>query len=665
MANPVVVLGDRFWRAHFAGDPGVVGKSVRLNGRSYTVVGVAPPGFTSHTGGLRIDVWAPLMMQGHLNPSDPDWDNLFAIGRLAPTTQPEALRQALGSLATRLDASRGRVDRRWQYSVTRLDDILFTPSFDGTLKAIAALLLVVVALVLVVTCSNLAGFLLARAADRRKEMAIRMATGASRGTVVRQMLLEALILALLGGGLGLVVSNWLIQVLLSANPPLPFPMNLDIHLDARVLLYTFGASLAAGIFFGLAPALRATKLAIAPTLREETAGSTGGRGARLRSTLIAGQLALSLLLLVSAGMFINGMREALRVDPGFSTAPAGILTVDLRGSGYRPEQYGEMYVKLREAIARIPGVNRVAVSNRLPMTIGNSGTMLKVPGVQNDRGGNEFYLESATVSPEYFDVLGIRLLQGEAFRETQVAGSAHVAIMNKAAAERLWPGENPIGRSVTIDSVATTIVGVADNARDRGLTEAPRRMLYTPMLQSFSPTMILVARGSVPAARLADEMRRSALGIDPQLFIVDAKSLDQHLGVMYFLPRVAAWLMSGFALLALTLGCIGLYGAVSHAVARRSRELAIRMALGATPGSVVGLVVKSGMVLVAIGGAIGFVLAIGAAPFLRSFVVGGERVDVLSFTAVPILLALVTLVASWLPARRAARLNPIDAMRAE
>ncbi len=665
LANPVIVLGDRFWRTHFRADPSVVGSIVRLNGRSYTVVGVAPQGFSSHTGGIRIDVWAPLMMQGHLSPSDPDWDNLFAVARLAPGSSPEALGQALGSLAARLDPVRGRNDRRWQYSVTRLDDILFTPSFDGTLKAIAALLLIVVALVLVITCSNLAGFLLARAADRRKEMAIRMATGASRTTVVRQMMLEALILALLGGGLGLVVSSWLIQAVLSANPPLPFPLNLDIALDVRVLLYTFGASVAAGVFFGLAPALRATAMAIAPTLREETAGSTGSRGARLRSMLIAGQLALSLLLLVCAGMFIGGMREALRVDPGFSTAPAGILTVDLRGSGYRPEQYGATYQKLREAIARIPGVERVSVSDRLPMAIGNSGQMIKVPGVENDRGSNEFYFETARVSPEYFDVLGVRLLQGEGFRETQIVGSSGVAMVNRAAADRLWPGENPVGRTVLVDSLPTTIVGVAENARDRGLTEAPRRMLYTPMLQSFSPTMIFVARGPASAARLSDEMRRAVLGVDPQLFVVDAKTMDQHLGVMYFLPRMAAWLMSGFALLALSLGCIGLYGAVSHAVARRSRELAIRMALGATPGDVVRLVVRSGMVLVAIGGAAGFVLALGAAPLLRGFLVGGGRFDVLSFVAVPLLLALVTLIASWLPARRAARLNPIDAMRAE
>jgi predicted permease len=665
LANPVIVLGDRFWRTHYRADPSVVGSIVRLNGRSYTVVGVAPPGFSSHTGGIRVDVWAPLKMQGHLSPSEPEWNNLFTIARLARGTSPAALRQALGSLAARLDPVRGRTDRRWQYSVTRLDDILFTPSFDGALKAIAALLLAVVALVLVVTCSNLAGFLLARAADRRREMAIRMAAGATRGTVVRQMMLESLMLALLGGGLGLLVSNWLIQALLRANPPLPFPLNLDIALDWRVLLYTFGASVAAGVFFGLAPALRATAMAIAPTLREESAGSTGGRSTKLRNVLIAGQLALSLLLLVCAGMFIRGMRDALRVDPGFSTAPAGILTVDLRGSGYHPEQYGEMYQKLREAITRIPGVDRLSVSDRLPMTIGNSGTLINVPGLQNDRGTNEFYLETARVSPEYFDVLGVRLRQGEAFRDGQVAGSARVAIVNRATADRFWPGENPVSRTVLVDSVPTTIVGVAENARDRGLTEAPRRLLYTPMLQSFAPVLIFVARGQAPSPRLIDEMRRAALGVDPQLFVVDAKTMDQHLGVMYFLPRMAAWLMSGFALLALALGCIGLYGAVSHAVARRSRELAIRMALGATPGQVVRLVVRSGMVLVAIGGAVGFILALGTAPLLRGFLIGGGSFDAVSFAAVPLLLAVVTLIASWLPARRAARLNPIDAMRAE
>jgi predicted permease len=665
LAAPVIVIGDRLWRRQLGADPRTVGSVVRLNGRQYTVVGIAPPGFSSHTGGIHVDVWAPIAMAAHLSPFEPEWDNLFAVARLADGTTSAALTQAMTALAARLDPVRGRSDRRWNYTATSFDDVIFTPSFDGTIKAIAALLLAVVALVLLVTCSNLAGFLLARATDRRREMAIRMATGASRGAAVSQLLMEALLLSLVGGVVGLILSQWLIRLVLASNLPLPIPLNLEIGVDGKVLLYTFGASLAAGIFFGLVPAMRATKVEIAPTLRQESGGSSSGGVSRLRNGLIAGQLALSLVLLITAALFVDSMRSALEVAPGFSTAPAGVVTVDLRGSGYAPDEYPEAYRKLREAVAGLSGVEQVAVANRLPMTIGNAGTTIGVPGVENGRGGNEFYLESSVVSPEFFDVMGIPMLQGAAFTDAQRLGSPGVAIMNRAAAERLWPGQNPVGRTVTIDGAPVTIVGVSETARDRGLTETPRRMLYTPMLQSYAPQLIFLARGRQPAARLADEMRRAVLAVNPDLFVVDAKTLDQHLGVMYFLPRMAAWLMSGFAVLALALGCIGLYGAVSHAVARRSRELAIRLALGATARDVVALVVRSGMTLVIAGGAVGLVLSLAASRVLGQFLIGGRGFDPAIFAGVAVLLAAVTLFASWLPARRAGRVNAMSAMRAE
>jgi predicted permease len=664
LTHPVVVLGHRFWRSQLASDPSVVGRTIRLNGRAYTVVGVAPQDFSNHMSGIHVDVWAPMMMQDHLNPSEPEWDSINAVARLAPGTTVAALNQSLAQLLDRTDAARGRSERRWELVATAFDDIIISPSFDTPLRAIAGLLLAVVALVLIVTCSNLAGFLLARAADRRKEMAVRMATGATRGAVVRQMMIESMLLAALGGALGLVLSAWLIRLILAANPPAPIPLNIEIPLDARVLLYTFGACVAASIFFGLAPALRATSVAIAPTLREESGGNSGRTG-RLRSALITGQLALSLLLLICAGLFIRSMRAALDVNPGFSTAPAGILTVDLRGSGYRPDQYPEAYRQLRSAIENIPGVEQVSVSNRLPMMLMNSGTSVSVPGVDNGRGGNDFYFESAVVSPEYFDVLGIPMRQGEAFRASQAAGSQLAVILNQATAERLWPGENAVGRAVAIDGQDGIIVGVSEMARDRGLQEAARRMVFFPMLQSYTPTMMFLARGSMPAARLADDLRRVALQVNPELFVIDTKTLDEHLGVMFYLPRMAAWLMSGFAVLALTLGCIGLYGAVSHAVARRSRELAIRMALGATAREVVALVVRGSMMLVVAGTGAGLALAAGASSFLSGFLIGGRGFDPVIFTIVPLALGGVALLASWLPARRAGRVSPISALRAE
>lgn len=662
LASPVVVIGHRLWRNALGGRPQVVGSQIRLNGRQYTVVGVAPERFASHTGGIRVDVWAPLAMADHLSPFDPSWDNLFAIGRLSPGTSAAAFSQAMESIATLKDSERGRSQRTWKYSATSFDDIYLVPSFDNTVKAVAVLLLVVVALVLLVTCSNLAGFLLARAMDRRKEMAVRMAIGASRAMAVSQMIMEAVLLSLAGGAAGILLSRWLISALLSMQLPLPIPLNIEIGVDWRVLLYTLGASVAAALLFGVIPALRATSVSVAPVLRDEAGGSSG-RAGRLRNLLIAGQLAMSLLLLVTAGLFISNMKSALSVDPGFSTAPAGVLTVDLRGSGYRPDQYEAAYHRIKESIETIRGVREVSVSDRIPMMIGNAGGLVTIPGIENAQGRSEFYLESSAVSPEYFRVLGIPLRQGQEFTDAQRSGTAGVAIINSIAAERFYPRGDAVGRVVFVDSTPLTIVGISETARDRGLVEAPRRMIYTPLLQSFSSRMIFVARGEQPAARLADDMRRAALAFNADLFVVDSKTLDQHLGVIYFLPRMAAWIMSGFAVLALILGCIGLYGAVSHAVVRRSPELAIRLALGATPGSIVKLVVRSAMVLVVAGAVVGLAMALAASGFLGQFLIGGRGFNPLVFGLVTLVLALVALLASWLPARRAGRVNAMSAMR--
>ncbi len=660
LASPVAIVGYRFWETHLQSDPRAVGQTVRLNGRPYTIIGIAPRGLASHTGGIRVDVWAPLAMQQHLSPFSPDSDNLFAIARLTPGTTPAAFEQALAAIARNRDTERGRTDRTWQYTATTYDDILFSPSFDGVVKAMAALLLVVVGLVLAITCANLAGFLLARATDRQKEMAIRLATGATRGAIIRQMLIEALFLATIGGALGLLASKWAVAALLSTTPPGPIPLSLEASIDFKVLLFTILAILLAAILVGLAPALRGTRMDVASTLRATGGGSTSG-SSRLRHALISGQLALSMVLLISAGLFIQNMMSALAVSPGFSVAPSGLVTVDLRGSGYDPEEYQTVVDRLRESVAAIPGVTQVTTADRLPMTIGNSGRTIQVPGFDDGRGGNRFYLETAQVEENFFATMSIPMVNGETFRTRD----APVAVINRIAAERLWPGQPAVGRSVTVRGAQATIIGVSEVARDRGITENPRAMIYTPLGPDYPSIIHLLARGSTSAPRLAEEMRRAVLSTDERLFVVDARTMDQHLGVMYFLPRMAAYILSGFALLALVLGCIGLFGAVSHAVARRAKELAIRMSLGATGADVVVLVVKSAMTLVLIGATVGLVISWSAAQAIDRYFIDGRGNTALTFVIVPFALGAVALLAAWIPARRAGKVNPMAAIRAE
>ena len=530
----------------------------------------------------------------------------------------------------------------------------------------AALLIVVVSMVLLITCTNLASFLLARATDRRKEIALRLALGATRGTLVRQLLSESVLLGVMGGALGLVVGLSVSRILISLQPPLPFVINLEVGLDFRVFAFTFGIAALAGMLFGLIPALQGTRTEVAPVLRDDTGSVAGGGRVNLRNALVVAQMAMSLVLLIGAGLFIRSLRSALEVEVGFSTEPAAIVSVDARGSGYNSDECMPLNQQLLEAARSVPGVTQVSMSNRLPLALGSLSRGVSIPGVELPNGRVQIFIEAGGVSEDYFDVFRIPILHGRPFIASDDSASQTVAIISDAFAKRFWPDGPPIGRTIRLGgSGDAVIVGIAADVKVRTLGEAPEPFLYVPILQNRLSFMHIVVKGNRPVQQLVNGLRAQVLSVDPDFFVTQAITLDDHIGVIYYLPKMVVALISIFAALAMILTCIGLYGVVSYAVARRTREMGIRISLGAQTGDVIRLVLMGGVGLVVIGGGFGLVLSFAVTRLLEGFLLGVSGTDVATYAVVPLVLAGFALLAAYIPARRAGRVDPMEALRAE
>jgi predicted permease len=668
--HPVVVVSDRFWRTRHDADPALVGSEIRLNGRSYTVVGIAPPAFRGRVApGIGTDFWAPLRMYPHLAPSQMGNGNLLITARLAPGVTGDRARSVLDAVATRFNESRPERRSELELAAVTLDEILLHPNMDGFLRAVTALLFAAVGLVLLVACVNLAGFLLSRATDRRKEMAIRVAMGAGRRDILRQLLVESLLLAALGGALGLALGVGVVRLLAGMDLPLDVPVVIEAGLNGRVLLFTAGASVAAALLFGLTPALEAMRAPVAPTLRDEGRGSGSRRGGTARGVLVAGQMALSTVLLVGAGLFLRSLQEATAMEVGFDTGPAAVVTVEAWASDLTPEEQtafaGELFRRVRE----MPDVRTAGLTTRLPLDLGVTNRGFTIPGVEPPPDRDRWILELAYVSPGYFETMGIRRVEGRTVEDRDRAGERPVVVVTRAAAERFWPGESAVGRVLHRDGDPEDqlhVVGVVEDARIWSLTEPPRPYLYVPAAQGYSwGRYHVVARGDGSPAALAGRIRDAAESLEPRVFVSDVGTMDQHLAFIYFLPRLAALALLLVGGLAVVMACVGLYGMVGYSVARRTREMGIRMALGAERGRVVALVVRKGLLLVAVGGAVGLGLALATGSLVEGFLIGVSGLDPAALLGAPLLLAVLAGVAAWLPARRAAAVDPVEALRSE
>jgi predicted permease len=500
-------------------------------------------------------------------------------------------------------------------------------------------------------------------------MAIRVAMGAGRRDILRQLLVESLLLAALGGALGLALGVGVVRLLAGMDLPLDVPVVIEAGLNGRVLLFTAGASVAAALLFGLTPALEAMRAPVAPTLRDEGRGSGSRRGGTARGVLVAGQMALSTVLLVGAGLFLRSLQEATAMEVGFDTGPAAVVTVEAWASDLTPEEQtafaGELFRRVRE----MPDVRTAGLTTRLPLDLGVTNRGFTIPGVEPPPDRDRWILELAYVSPGYFETMGIRRVEGRTVEDRDRAGERPVVVVTRAAAERFWPGESAVGRVLHRDGDPEDqlhVVGVVEDARIWSLTEPPRPYLYVPAAQGYSwGRYHVVARGDGSPAALAGRIRDAAESLEPRVFVSDVGTMDQHLAFIYFLPRLAALALLLVGGLAVVMACVGLYGMVGYSVARRTREMGIRMALGAERGRVVALVVRKGLLLVAVGGAVGLGLALATGSLVEGFLIGVSGLDPAALLGAPLLLAVLAGVAAWLPARRAAAVDPVEALRSE
>jgi len=668
--HPVAVLGYGFWQRRFGGDPAAVGRTVTLNGRAYTIVGVAPSSFTGMlVRGFAADLWVPTMMMGHVRSSQLDERNerwLFVKARLADGVSREQAAAAAATVASRLAGDYPTTNEGRAFRIVPSADVLITPEADRVIRPVAGALLVAAGLVLLVASVNLMGLLLARAASRRREVAVRLALGAGRVRIVRQMLVESAMLATLGGACALLLAEWLAAVLVGFKPPLPVPLSFDVHVDARVVAYTAGLTMLATLLMGLLPALRSSKPALVPALKGDEAGLARRRWG-LRQSLLVPQVAISFVLLLVAALFTRSVDRADAIDPGFDLDHGALVALNLGLSGYDEPGARAFYDDLIRRVRARPGVSAVAVTDRIPLDLyGSQSTALSRD--DDDAPGASIPGQMGHVGAGYFETLGIAIQRGRAFTRADTLPGAPVVIVSAEAARRLWPGDDPIGRRLRLggeDGPSVEVVGVAADVKVQSLGEAPLAFVYRPLASSHTGLLRVVARVDGDPARAVAWLREDVEAGSPDVAVFDSGTMSDVLGVMLFPFKMAAALASALGLFTLALTAVGLYGVAAFALAGRRRELAIRVAVGASSGDIVRLVLRDSLTAVTAGLAVGLPLAYVAARLAGTWLFGVSPADPLAFGEATFVLAAAALAAGVAPARRAIRLDPLASLRFE
>lgn len=672
-AHPVVVLGYNYWMSEFGGHRDVVGREMRLAGRAYTIVGVAPKAIEGLLPGLLPKVYVPIQMINELQPGTNDQltargnHSAFAKVRLANGQSFAAASAVVSRFVS--DMQRLHPDH-WPPNVTvrviPLSKIAVSPLVDNIVVPAAAALMVVVGLVLIIACANLASFLLAQARDRRREIAVRLAIGATRRALMQQLLVESLVVALAGGALGIILSRLALHVLLTADLPIPLPLNFDVALDLPVLSFVIATTIAAGVLFGLLPALQATRPDVVETLKSENTGGNGKRRFTMRSGLVVAQTAASLVLLVTAALFLRSFAAQSKVEAGFGSAPGGLVWMALPADRYPAERRAQAVAEIERRVRALDDVSGAGViSDMLLNSLGNNSQRITVDGVQPPPGQTAFDIDQTTADSGVFDAIGLTLVRGRGFNSSDTPARDRVAIVNQAMVDKFWPGSDAVGRTFRSDSAVYHIIGVVKTTKVRSLGEAPRPLIIAAFSQDAEPFFNVVVRARGDAALATTRVLTTLREIDPSFMIFQAKTMQQHLGTMLLPARLGAVAFALFAALALVLAMIGVYGVVRYAVARRSREVAIRLAIGARPDSVVRLLMRDGVMLVAIGAGVGLLVAAAAARALQALLFGVTAFDPAAFVVAPLLLLAVGALAAFLPARRASRIDPARAFRAE
>jgi predicted permease len=667
----VVILSNAVWRQRLGADPAILGKMLILNGRKFTVVGVAPRGFTGLLAGFTPDFWTPLAMHSAASPGlnlaerHQHW--LIGLGRLKPGLTPAQARADLEVLGRQLSSAYD-ADRNLLPAPLPVE---LVPSFmRGVAGGVSGVLMAVVGLVLLIACANLANLLLAKATGRRRELAIRTALGASRGRLIRQTLTESLLIASLAGMIGLAIASWATPALIALKPA-SVPIELNVAPDIRVLVFTILVSLLTGIAFGLAPALHQSGLTQATALKEGSQQGGSGRS-RLRNGLVVAQVTACTVLLVGAALCVRSLVNARSIDPGFNPHNVLSASLNVEAFGYTEDRGRAYYASLLDRVRALPGVRAASLTDHLPLSSITRMEGIEIDGYQPAQGApgdSRVALDMALVAPGYFEAMGTSLVRGRAFTERDDATAPSVVIVNQAMADRFWPRQEAVGHFVTLfgpghSRIRAEIVGVAKTGKYGSLGEDEKPFFYRSLLQQYEPGQQLVVRTDADA-RIVGALREIVQALDPQMPLVGVETLEQHMQLPLFPAQAAGVLLGLFGLLALALAVMGVYGVMAYAVSQRTREIGVRMALGARRADVMRLVVGQGLRLTLTGIGLGLAVDLAVTRVLSSVLYGVSATDPVAFVAVGLVLTLVAVAASYVPARWAAGVDPIRALRVD
>ncbi|HME00962.1 MAG TPA: ABC transporter permease [Terriglobia bacterium] len=668
---PVAVISYELWQSHFGSDPSIIDRKIQINRYPYTVVGVAPPGFQGCMPGLRGDIWIPAVMvravwgfEGKLDDRGDFWLNV--LGRLRPGINSRQAEGELNLLMQRI-AERFPDDHQGPNQIS-LDPLWRSPfGANVYLSATLPMLLGLAALLLLLACANVANLLLVRSISRRREIAIRLSIGASRWRLVRQLMMESLLLGLAGGALAVFITTWSAGTFTAFVPSTTLPLALNGHADHTVVLVTLAISIVTAVIFGILPALRSSNLAPVTVLKEEAGSVSGGlHRSRLASALVVMQIALSVLLLVCAGLFTRSLEKAQRSDPGFDPDHVLLESFELRPSGYSSVRGLEFDRQLLAKIEALPGVESVTLADFSPLsyTIRSEGVQLEgyVP-----RPHESMEIDWARVGPNYFRTLRTPLVSGRDFTAQDDAKSQSIAIVNEEFVARYWPGQDAIGKRIRLYDRWRTVVGVARNAKYRRVTYNAEPCFFVPWFQDYPPfdAIIVHTRVSGEPMAFAAPVERAIHELNPDLPVFNVDSLRSSMQMGSLFERIVVTFAGSFGLLALALAAVGVYGVVAYATRQRTHEIGIRMALGAEPADVLRLVLGHGLRMTLTGLGVGVAVSLAVTRLLRTQLLGVAPTDVLTYASVALLLSVVALAACYIPARRATKVQPTVALRCE
>jgi len=659
----VVVLSHSFWERQFGADPSVVGRTLVLNGATFNIIGVAPAGFTGMVVAADPDFWAPLTAQeqfthdkGRLTDRHGYW--LIVAGRMKAGVDAVQAQAEMHVLAHRAELD--HPDTNKNLDATVYAATLVPGPYRGYVRAFTGLLLAIFALVLLIACTNAASLLLARATHRAREMAIRSALGAGRARLIRQILVESLLLSSMAGMAGVLLAWWLARLLLGLKPP-SLPVTLEVPLDWRVLLFAVLVSLATGVVFGIVPALRCARVEAAPVLKEETK-SAGLRKSRLRSLLLIGEIAACVVLLACAALCVRSLMHANSIDPGFDTRNIAVATLDPEALGYSPEKIAAFYRQMLDHVRALPNVTAASYVNHLPLGTSREQTSL---GRTFDKASDQIPTDVFRVGSGYFSAMGVLLLRGRDFTQKESEDEEPgVAIVNEALARKLWPGEDPIGQRIAFGGEKTTgeVIGVVKDGKYRTLGEEPIRVVFRGQMP---PMRTLVLRTSGDSRSVLEALRHEVQVVDPMMAATDVQTIEEYMALPLFPARTTGLLLGASGVLAVVLTAIGLFGVIAYVVSQRTHEIGVRMALGARRTDVMKLVMRQGLYVTMIGLGIGLAAACAAGRLLSPLLYGIGANDPMTLAGVAVGLAAVVMLACYLPARRAMLVDPSVALRYE